>query len=223
MAGESASGWRWRIAQAAEIRWWRSYLKKKAPGEYLDGKTRYWEAFLERVGVAVPEGACVLDAGCGPAGIFLAMGHARVDAVDPLLDRYRADLLHFEPEDYPWVTFHTMPLEDLDRVNHYDMVFCLNVINHVADLGRCLQRLLAAGRPGSTFVMSIDCHNHGLMRRLFGLIPGDILHPHQYTLEEYVSLARRTGWEVEGTHLITPRRLFDYHALVCRVPGTTLS
>ena len=30
--------WRWKIAQAAEIKWWKQYLKKQTPAEYLKNK-----------------------------------------------------------------------------------------------------------------------------------------------------------------------------------------
>ena len=73
---------RWKIAQAAEIRWWQNYLKNKSTTEYADWKTQYWENLLEETGLTFlnesdkenpnkVENLRILDAGCGPAGIFM--------------------------------------------------------------------------------------------------------------------------------------------------------
>ncbi|MEM6726326.1 MAG: class I SAM-dependent methyltransferase [Bacteroidota bacterium] len=80
--------WRWRLAQAAEIRWWQRYLRKKEPESYLSWKRDYWENFLEKIQCIVPSQAHILDAGCGPAGIFTIFPENQVTAIDPLLYHY---------------------------------------------------------------------------------------------------------------------------------------
>ena len=79
---------RWKIAQSAEIRWWQRYLKRKPAADYLQWKSAYWKTFLHQIGLKVKASENVLDAGCGPAGVFMVLKDQKVDAVDPLLDQY---------------------------------------------------------------------------------------------------------------------------------------
>lgn len=205
---------RWRVAQYFELLWWRTYLQNRAPHDYLAQKKQYWRRVLDTAGIVVPPGARVLDAGCGPAGIFTLLDRQHVDAVDPLLAAYERDLPHFQRADYKAYTrFFAEPLETFSANVTYDYVFCLNAINHVDRLGACLDRLVALTRPGGTLVVSVDAHRQLLLRKLFGAIPGDVLHPHQYTLDEYIAMLRARGVQLASPLLLKPGRIFDYYLL----------
>ena len=206
---------RWQLAQAMEIRWWRKYLKKKNPDEYRQEKINYWRRVLGELAIKVPVGASVLDAGCGPAGIFLDLAHCQVKAIDPLLDQY-SSLPHFKPTDYPWVQFEQQKLEDLGEIGHYNFIFCLNVINHVDDLILSLQNLYDACLPGATLVLSVDAHNFQLFRHVFSWIPGDVLHPHQYFLHEYLDKMKAVGFQILETKLLKEQFFFNYYGVVAR-------
>ena len=207
---------RWKIAQAAEIRWWRNYLGKKEPAEYLAWKRAYWHDFLDKIGHRPAAGARVLDVGCGPAGVFTVLSEQRVDAVDPLLDSYERDLPHFSASRYPRVDFYARPFEQYALTTQYDTVFCLNAVNHVADLAACCDKLTAALAPGGTLVMSIDAHNFALLKSLFRLLPGDILHPHQYDLAEYRKMLTDRDLIITGCELIKHETIFDYYCLTAK-------
>ena len=87
---------RWQFAQMLEIRWWKNYLKKKEVGNYLEWKKNYWNNFLLSIPVdLLKPGQLVLDAGCGPAGIFIVLSQHQVIGVGPLTDQYRQHLPHF--------------------------------------------------------------------------------------------------------------------------------
>lgn len=217
---------RWRIAQFFEVRWWQRYLRQRDKTSYLDWKRRYWFDFLKKSGIQIPPGATVLDAGCGPAGIFTVLEQQTVDALDPLLDRYEKRLPHFRRSDYPNVRFFNQALEIFDPTNEsagatnsrsgtrcYDFVFCLNALNHVADLPRCLNQLVALTKPGGTLAVSIDAHNHRWLKHLFRLVPGDILHPHQFGLEEYKAMLTTRGILLEQTFLTKKGGIFNYYLL----------
>lgn len=204
---------RWQIAQFFEMYWWRRYLSGKDKSAYLDWKKAYWQALLDRLDLRIPAGAAVLDAGCGPAGIFTVLSDNRVDALDPLLDRYEQQLPHFHRSDYPSVRFFCEPLEQFVPEKPYPFVFCLNAINHVADLPLCFDRLFACTQSGGTLLVSIDTHNHGWLKRIFRLIPGDILHPHQYDLEEYQDMLRSRGFWIEQTVLLKKEWIFSYYLI----------
>ncbi len=205
---------RWKIAQAAEIRWWQNYLKRKPKADYLEWKKDYWTQLLKETEVEVKENDRILDAGCGPAGIFMIFNHNNVDAVDPLLDDYKQKLDHFNPTDYPNVNFNNSPLESFKLSQPYDKVFCLNAINHVSDLDLCFDILNASVSRGGTLVCSIDAHNHSFFKHIFRLIPGDILHPHQYDLDEYKKMLTDRGFTIKKTLLKDKQFFFDYYILI---------
>lgn len=213
------TNWRWRIAQFFEIRWWRRYLSNKEKTAYLDWKRAYWQRFLALAGIEPPPAeAQVLDAGCGPAGIFIVLTTQKVVALDPLLPRYERDLPHFSPADYPNVRFVAQPLENYfpESGAPFDLVFCLNAINHVADLQTAFDRLAALTKPGGTLALSVDAHNFGWLKHIFRLAPGDILHPHQLDLAEYQAALTARGFRVERTVLVKKELIFSYFLLVAQ-------
>lgn len=207
---------RWKVAQEAEIRWWQGYLKNRPKKVYLAWKENYWLQFLQDCDYMPTSGQRILDAGCGPAGVFMVLSDQKVDALDPLLDQYADKLEHFLPADYPWVTFKSMALEDLEIEEAYDSVFCLNAINHVSDLDRCFDKLLEATKPGGTLVVSIDAHNYSFFKTIFRLLPGDILHPHQYDLQEYQKMLTDRGFELQKSQLLKKEFFFNYFVLVAK-------
>ena len=211
---------RWKIAQAAEIRWWQNYLKNKPTTDYADWKTHYWENLLLETGLERlnTEGVAtqILDAGCGPAGIFMIFKNQKVDALDPLLDDYEEKLPHFKKRLYPNVNFYSQPLETFDKTNEYDAVFCLNAINHVADLDKCFDILVNSVKAGGHLVVSIDAHNFSFLKTIFQILPGDILHPHQYNLKEYSDMLTSRGCLLEKTILKKKEFIFNYYILVLK-------
>ena len=210
---------RWQIAQIAEIRWWQKYLRKKDLPDYLDWKVRYWDTLLSKVIplLAIEPGQKVLDAGCGPAGINLALKDYVVDATDPLLNSYRSRL--GIPAEAPHVNFREESLEDLSERNSYQVVFCMNVINHVANIEKSIENLVNTLKPGGQLVLTVDAHNYQLFRTIFSLIPGDILHPQQLGLTEYKTLVEKTGSAVEHSMRLKREFFFSYYLLIARKPG----
>ena len=216
---------RWKLAQAAEIRWWQNYLKNKPTTDYSDWKTRYWQELLAETGVNVEKivgenslenPTRILDAGCGPAGIFMIFKNQIVDALDPLLDDYEAKLPHFNKKQYPNVAFFAQPLETFNKENEYDAVFCLNAINHVADLAQCFDVLVDSVKSGGSLVVSIDAHNFPVLKHIFQALPGDILHPHQFDLKEYTEMLTSRGCTLEKRILKKKEFIFNYYILVLK-------
>lgn len=208
---------RWKIAQAAEIRWWQGYLKKREKGAYLNWKKEYWSGFLKECELLIPQDATCLDAGCGPAGIFMVLNDQQVSAVDPLLNSYEEKLPHFNKEDYPDVRFICSSLESFESEKSFDYVFCLNAINHVSDLEKCWDKLFSFTKKGAKLIVSIDAHNHRFFKHIFRLLPGDILHPHQYNLQEYQQMIEKRGGRIIKTLQKGRGFFFDYYVLVVEV------
>ena len=206
---------RWKIAQSAEIRWWQRYLKRKPVSDYLQWKRAYWKTFLHQIGVSPKSDDEVLDAGCGPAGIFTILDVQKVDAIDPLMDQYDQKLDHFQKEKYPNVSFFSESLETFEPAKQYDKVFCLNAINHVEDLKTCFGKLIQFTKPKGELIVSIDAHNFQLFKHVFRLLPGDILHPHQYDLNEYKRMLTDRNIQITNEVLYKKQFLFNYYVLVC--------
>lgn len=212
---------RWKIAQYFELRWWKNYLLEKDRDTYLVWKKNYWYGIIQQVETIIGKQIIledvnlqILDAGCGPAGVNIVLENHQVTAIDPLLDEYEKQVGHFSLADYPWVNFTNKPLEALADQEKYEVVFCMNVINHVADMELCLQNLSASLHKGGYLAMTVDAHNYSFFKHLFRLVPGDILHPHQYDLPEYIDLTEATGLSLVGQQRIKKDGLFDHYLLV---------
>jgi 2-polyprenyl-6-hydroxyphenyl methylase/3-demethylubiquinone-9 3-methyltransferase len=205
---------RWKIAQYFEARWWRHYLNGKSLPDYLDWKRNYWKDFLRKIEMEVPTEASVLDAGCGPAGIFLVFPENQLTAIDPLLGKYRPIFPHFTDGSLRNARFVEAPLEQLEASQKFDVVFCLNTINHVADLELCLKKLRLSTRPGGKLVLSVDAHNWLVFKWVFQFLPGDILHPHQLDLEDYRTRLTKNGFSIEAIKLLKREFFFGYWVFV---------
>lgn len=207
---------RWRIAQWGELRWWKAYLGNTGHTEYLQRKRVYWQRLLATIGISPPPGSRVLDAGCGPAGIFIALDHCRVDALDPLLDQYRQVFDFFRFENFPYTQFLTQPLETLPPSISYDYIFCLNAINHVDQLTEALHRLVAALSTEGMLVLSVDVHRRPFLKYLFRLFQADLLHPHQHDKADYEAMLTHEGLHVQTSMLLKKGWVFNYVVFVAK-------
>ena len=207
---------KWRLAQTLEIRWWINYLKNQSVEEYRSWKAKYWDRVFQNVAdvVDLTSEQTVLDAGCGPAGIFSIFKNNKVVAIDPLLDHYEMDLEVFNKSDYPNVQFVTQTMEEYGTEEAFDLVCCMNAINHVSDLERAFAKLSTCTRPSGFCLLSIDAHNYQFLKYLFRAIPGDMLHPHQFDLKEYRAMFEKSGFDVLDTFLLKKHPIFDYYLLL---------
>lgn len=207
---------RWRVAQFLERRWWRRYLRDKSPAEYLTDKRAYWVKTLDQLGWQPEPGRRVLDAGCGPAGVFVLLHDVeKVTALDPLLASYEADLPIFKRTDYPQVSFLHQPLEAaFPTVAPFAAIYCFNAINHVADWDQSLDALTALAAPGTRMILTSDVHRHQWLLPIFQALPGDALHPQQHGPEAYRSALEKRGWRIEREQVLRREAIFDYTAWV---------
>ncbi len=209
---------RWRLAQFLEFRWWQRYLSDRSPEDYLERKQEYWARVLRELKLPVRPEERVLDAGCGPAGIFIHLHRTQhVTALDPLLSSYDR-LPVFNRSDYPNVEFIEGRLEMAGGLPPFDTVYCFNAVNHVADWEKCLDVLTRLTKPGGRLILSSDVHRHGWLQPLFHTLPGDLLHPQQHTATAYTEALKKRGWEVECEVLMRSELIFNYRAWVCRRP-----
>ncbi|MBK8443046.1 MAG: methyltransferase domain-containing protein [Sphingobacteriales bacterium] len=216
----SSGSLRWRIAQWAELHWWKRYLLPKNVESYLQWKRQYWRQLLQQISVPLPleePDTKVLDAGCGPAGVFMVLPHNEVVAFDPLLQHY-AHLPHFNEAQYPNVQFFGSTLEQFyqEHPQRYNIVFCMNAINHVDNLAAAFDNLAALTLPKGFWVLTVDAHRYQLLKPIFRLLPGDILHPHQHHLNDYNKMIAARGFTILQTHLLQSSALFHHYLIVAQ-------
>lgn len=209
-------GFRWKIAQYLERRWWKNYLSKKDPKQYLAWKRAYWHQFLKDVESAAPKDQRVLDAGCGPAGIFTILEGNEVIAIDPLLSSYE-EFSAFRPEEAPWTQFEQSLLEGFSALN-FNIIYCTNAINHVRDLSRGFTKLLDLLEPGGELFVSTDCHKFSLFKHLFRFTQLDVLHPHQFDEQEYGEQILEAGGAIEKSFILGGDLFFRYVVFKVRKP-----
>jgi 2-polyprenyl-6-hydroxyphenyl methylase/3-demethylubiquinone-9 3-methyltransferase len=207
---------RWRIAQWFELRWWQNYLRDKDHVAYGTWKKNYWQNTLAKIGAEInlAQSKTIADLGCGPAGIFIWLKDKTVTALDPLIDTYEEKTGFFKKSDYPNTTFVNSTIEDFKPALKYDLVFCMNAINHVHDIQKAFDKVKAACKEDGTVVISIDAHNYSLFKHFFRAVPGDILHPHQYDLAEYKNMLSSGGWAVKTTVLLKQDFFFGHYLLI---------
>ncbi len=207
---------RWKIAQMAERIWWKRYLENKNLEAYLTWKKKYWLQLLQtcKIDDILKNEGVIADLGCGPAGIFMIFDHSKIYAIDPLLDSYDADLEHFTKSDYPNVTFLNESLEEVNLPQKIDYLFCMNVINHVQNFEKCYDNMTSLLADKGTLIISIDAHNHSFFKKLFRLLPGDILHPHQYDLKEYQEKLTSRNFEITSITQLKSEFFFNHYVIV---------
>lgn len=203
---------RWKTAQWFELRWWRNYLRGKDRAQYLSWKTNYWHEVLNQLPFKVDASCSIADLGCGPAGIFIALPNA-VTAVDPLMSAYLQNGF-LKPELYPQTKFLNSRLEDFSSRQKFDVVFCMNCINHVTDIEAAYDVLKDCLTEKGKLVMTVDAHNYNFFKHLFRLIPGDVLHPHQYDLTEYCLFLKERGLNIALADRIKKEFFFDHYLIV---------
>lgn len=211
---------RWKIAQWFELQWWKRYLTGKSKEEYITWKTNYWLQLMRtlELGKAIEAADSIIDFGCGPFGLPLAnqQWKKELTAVDPLLDEYAATIPFFDKHDYSATHFITQPMEDFSSPEKFDLVFCMNAINHVHSMYKAFDVVVNSAQQNSKIVVSIDAHNFSFFKFLFRLIPGDILHPHQYDLKEYSRFLESRNCKIEQAVCIKQEFFFDHYVLVAR-------
>jgi SAM-dependent methyltransferase len=207
---------KWEIAQFFEIRWWQHYLGQQEVEDYLSRKKNYWEGILSACPFALSPSYRILDAGCGPAGIFTILQDYQVDAIDPLIDQYEKVLPHFSRRQYPNTQFFPTTFEHFSPTATYDLVFCLNAVNHFKNITLAMEKLGTLTAPGQWLALSIDTHKWRLAKHLFRMIPADLLHPHQYDLKEYEQMLTSAGFKIFQTEKLKNGYIFDYHIIFAK-------
>ncbi len=168
---------------------------------------------------AIPEGARVLDVGCGLGLFRCVVPHADYTGVDPHLADGAAG---------PGLTRETLSAHLAERAGTYDAVCCFEVLEHVRDPTRLFAEMVAAAKPNGLLCLGVPHVPSALSR-----IPNYLMNapPHHltwWTEAALVELATGAGAVVERVEHAPWgeaefRPLLDRALLAPQVPGRLFS
>lgn len=145
-------------------------------------------------------GLTILDVGCGGGLVSepLARMGAQVTGIDPGRENVEAARAHAEPQALE-IDYRVTTVEDLAASGAlFDAVVCLEVVEHVPDVGAFLKTCASLVRPGGAMLLSTI--NRNLKSYALAIVGA-----------EYV-----LGWLPRGTHqwerFVTPGELARYVA-----------
>lgn len=191
--------------------WWSPHGKFRPLHQIGPARLQFVRDELVRHFAIIPggmkplSGLRVLDIGCGGGLIsepLYRMG-AAVTGIDPGPENIAIARTHAEPQGLA-IDYRATTAEDLVRAGElFDAVVCLEVVEHVPDVGAFLKTCAALVRPGGMMVFSTI--NRSLRSYALAIVAA-----------EYV-----LGWLPRGTHqwdrFVTPDELAQYLA-ACGLP-----
>jgi SAM-dependent methyltransferase len=133
-----------------EIRYWKRQAKRGPLNN-----SWYENIFTEPFGLDVSSYADknILDIGCGPRG-SLEWAHDAAERVglDPLISKYRDLGIESHEMQYVEARSENIPFAD----NYFDIVSCINALDHVDNVEQTLEEIVRVLRPGGHFLLMVD-------------------------------------------------------------------
>lgn len=213
----SYSKFKWKIAQQLELKWWKKYTSKKDSNQYLNWKTNYWRTFMNNFPDGLfSENKRILEAGAGPAGFFILseeLTFHSYTAVDPLFNQYSKSLDIYDQKKWGSVKFEAIKYEDIKVKETYDVLLSFNAVNHFHQLEDSFAKFHKHLGDKGKLLISIDVHRFNLLKKIFQIIPGDALHPHQHSIDEYKSMIQHAGFKIIDIEILKRERIFDYYLI----------
>ena len=80
-------------------------------------------------------------------------------------------------------------------------------------------KLRDAMAPEGRLLLGVDAHTTGWLKYLFRILPGDILHPHQWDAAGYRHMLRDAGFEILQEQVYKKGQIFDYVVFMATIPS----
>ena len=161
---------------------------------------RAWRVLRAVRALQLPAAPQILDAGCGEGSYSLWLSQRYPDGMVTAADTHQQTLddvnVLAAQAGRTNIKITTLDLEHLDAVSEYDLIICVDVMEHIENHQRVMANLHRALRPGGHLVLHVPQPQQRFLfvRRTFG--PG---HPHVregYTPVELERLLRGQGFAV---------------------------
>jgi SAM-dependent methyltransferase len=179
---------RWFAAQEEEK---RSVESADDIKEWLRVRRHTWKALLDSLKDVAPIDSSkrILDVGCGPTSVFLSIREGDKHAVDPNLDRlFQLHPFIKDVEEYKDVRFTAKPIEETTFDKQFDLIFLINVLDHVDALKPVTDKVGELLSPTGIIVVVVDCYADGAVKKLMSFFDVDLPHPHHFIVEDIVNL-----------------------------------
>lgn len=176
---------RWEKAQKLEMGFWNKWFDDTGLDEVnkrLDyGHMSLYMPFLYKwLGFNLSE-YTVIDVGCGPCGLAPWIRCKERVGIEPLADWFREKGVNYEILGYNQVICSS--LEDLNLDKVFDLVICINVLDHVRDRQVFLKKL--SNLVGRFLFLCYDVR-----------FKDTDLHPHVISVDEVRSVIESCGLEL---------------------------
>lgn len=188
MSTNRVSKKRWLAAQEQERRVIESAEDIKTR---ISERRRTWAKLLELLkdDVTFDNSKRVLDVGCGATSIFLALRQGTKYAVDPNLERlFQLHPFVREVEEYKDVNFVSSPIEGVTFDKQFDLIFMINVLDHVAELKPVIDKIDELLVASGILILPVDCYADRIVRSIQRFFDADLPHPHHFVAEDVIAL-----------------------------------
>ena len=205
---------RWQKAQVSEESYRARRVKVRNYEKTQTCKRTMGTDFHE--GFDFFEGKKILEVGCGAFGMihYLDVVSFKV-GLDPLCSNYR-NIIRQTPSTAHLISgvSEKLPFKD----NMFDVLLCLNVLDHVIDPQVSVEEMARVLRAGGTLFLNVNVFNlvPKIFRRALGVF--DRPHPHHFNSAEVTSLLKQVGFNIDSGSKVELNRFprpnkFDAHAI----------
>lgn len=179
--------------EAAASRWWDPEGEMRPLHELNPVRL----AYVERSGPLADR--AVVDVGCGGGLLAEAMARkrARVTGIDLAAELLEVARLHALQQDVP-IEYLRVSAEDLaaDRPGEFDVVTCMEMLEHVPDPASVIAALASLARPGGEiFVSTLNRTPRAYLRAVLGaeyLLR--LLPPGTHSYEKFIRPSELAAW-----------------------------
>ena len=185
---------------AARARWLEAQRLEDSPDspedmrEWVEVRRDTWTRlmdYLTREGL-INSPKRTMDIGGKGTTIFLALRDGERYAVDPVYrDLFQVHPFLRELKEYQGVNFLAAAVEDTTIDQPFDTIFCINALDHVAEVDAIIAKMEELLAPSGTLVLVVDCYADRAVRNLIRWFDVDLPHPHHFLAEDILSLFSR--------------------------------
>ena len=193
MLGSSRLTARWERAQAAELAWWQNW--SRLPFYQNHSFPEYWKsvAAMCLADAKSAQPGTVIDVGCGPHGaVRYLFPNAQLKlGVDPLADRFDERPKGNSRTVYVSAIGEMIPVKD----EVADLVFCINVLDHVMDARAILREIHRILKPGGRLLLEV----HTFPRIFVPFMFFDRPHTFHWTRRDVERMVSDAGYSILRT------------------------
>jgi len=175
---------RWVEAQQTELDVWKKYANGN--NDWNDWWEKQFQLYRPIINYKIDS---IIEVGCGPfiqnIRKIMTVLNKKIDRIginDPLLKEYMTfskNAISFAKQYNP--EMYDCPLEGLMTDNRFDCVICINVLDHVSDVEKCMENMNNILNDGGILILGQDLTDDWDIKNS----QEDIMHPMRFD-EEYI-------------------------------------